>query len=84
METLGIFPPADQGLYITWMLVAALVYRSIYAVAGGYVTARLAPDQPIRHAIILGIIGMVASVLGAIAGWDLLLLLCLAPGWGAN
>jgi len=51
------------------MLVLALAYRSIYAVAGGYVTAMLAPNRPMRLAIILGIIGVVVSILGAIATW---------------
>jgi MFS family permease len=71
LERLGIFPPPEQGLFIVWMLLLALVYRSIYAVAGGYVTAMLAPDRPMRHAIILGIIGIVASIAGTIVGWDL-------------
>ena len=71
LESLGIFPPQDQGLFIPWMLLVALLYRSVYAVAGGYVTARLAPDRPLRHAIILGLIGVVVSILGTIVGWDL-------------
>lgn len=71
LETIGIFPPPDQGLYVPWMLMLALIYRSAYAVAGGYVASILAPDQPMRHAIILGIIGIVASIAGAIVGWDL-------------
>jgi hypothetical protein len=75
LEALGIFPPPDQGLFTPWMLVLALVYRSIYAVAGGYVTAFLAPNRPLRQAIILGIIGIAASILGAVVAWDL------SPHW---
>ena len=71
LESVGIFPPPDQGLFISWMLMLALVYRSVFAVAGGYVTARLAPIQPMRHVFLLGIIGVVASIFGTIAGWDL-------------
>jgi hypothetical protein len=71
LESLGVFPPQDQGLFIPWMLLVALLYRSVYAVAGGYVTAMLAPDRPLRHAIILGVIGVVVSLLGTIVGWDL-------------
>ena len=70
LETLEIFPPIGEGLFIPWMLILALAYRCIYAVAGGYITARLAPSQPIRHAIILGIIGIVLSIIGTIVGWD--------------
>jgi len=71
LETLGIFPSPDQGLFIPWMLMLALIYRSIYAVTGGYVTATLSPTRPMRHAIILGIIGIVASTFGAVVAWDL-------------
>lgn len=70
LESLGIFPPPDLGLFVTWMLVLALAYRSMYTVAGGYVTAKLAPNQPMRHAVILGIIGIVAGTLGTIANLD--------------
>ena len=71
LESLGIFTPPDQGFFTPWMLMLALIYRSIYAVAGGYVTAILAPNHPMRHAIILGLIGIVLSILGAIVAWDL-------------
>lgn len=70
LESLGIFTPPDQGFFTPWMLMLALVYRCIYAVAGGYVTAMLAPNRPMRLAIILGLIGIVASTLGAIVMWD--------------
>ncbi|MCX9025466.1 MAG: hypothetical protein OIN85_05150 [Candidatus Methanoperedens sp.] len=71
LETLGVFPPPVQGLFTTWMLMLALVYRCAYTVAGGYITAMLAPDRPMRHAITLGIIGIIAATLGAAAGWNL-------------
>ena len=71
LESLGIFPPIGQGLFITWMLVLALFYRIIYTIAGGYITASLAPNRPMRHVIILGIIGTVAGLLGVIVGWEL-------------
>jgi len=38
---------------------------------GGYVTARLAPDRPMRHVKILGTIGVVLSCVGVIVGWNL-------------
>lgn len=71
LEKLGIFPPATDGLFVTWMLVLALVYRSIYAVVGGYVTARLAPENPMKHVWILASIGTVMSVIGIFVGWNL-------------
>jgi hypothetical protein len=72
LEVAGIFPPATApGSYLPWMLAVALVYRSLYAVAGGYVTAALAPGRPMYHVIILGIIGLVFATLGAIANWNI-------------
>jgi hypothetical protein len=67
LEKLGIFPPPAQGFHITWMVVTATIYRSLYTIAGGYVTAALAPDPPMRYVWILGIIGLVISTLAAIA-----------------
>jgi uncharacterized membrane protein len=67
LEKLGIFTPPDQGFHTTWMVVTATIYRSIYTIAGGYVTAALAPDPPMRYVWILGLIGLVISTLAAIA-----------------
>jgi hypothetical protein len=75
LESLGIFPPIGQGFFITWMLVLAFVYRSVYTVAGGFVTAVLAPNRPLGHAIILGLVGIVAGTVGVVVAWDL------SPHW---
>ena len=66
LERLGVFPPPEQGFHITWMVVTATVYRSIYTVVGGYVTAALAPDPPMRYVIILGLIGLALGTIAAI------------------
>jgi len=66
LESLGIFTPPDQGFHTTWMVVTATIYRSIYSIAGGYITAALAPNPPMRYVMILGMIGTVAGVLAAI------------------
>ncbi len=72
LEAAGIFPPqSDPGAYTGFMLFWALVYRCVYTVAGGYVTAGLAPDRHMRHAVILGIIGTVAGTVGVIFSWNL-------------
>jgi hypothetical protein len=67
LEKLGIFTPPDQGFNITWMVVTATAYRSIYTVIGGYITAALAPEPRMRYVIILGVIGLVISTVAAIA-----------------
>ncbi len=77
LESLGIFTPPDQGFHTTWMVVTATVYRSIYSVAGGYITAALAPNQPMRYVLILGIIGTAAGTLAAIVTIPM----GIAPAW---
>ena len=67
LESLGIFTQPNEGFHTTWMVVTATIYRSIYTVVGGYITAALAPDPKMRYVVILGIIGVVAGTLGAIA-----------------
>lgn len=72
LEAIGVFSaPQEEGLFVTWMLALAFVYRTAYTILGGYVTALLAPQKPMKHAIILGLIGSVVGTLGAIAAWDL-------------
>jgi len=77
LESLGIFTPPSEGFHTTWMVVTATIYRSIFVIAGGYVTAALAPKPPMRYVLILGIIGIVMSTLGAIATIPL----GISPAW---
>lgn len=73
LENTGIFPSyADQmqnGSPV-WLLLTALIYRSIYTVLGGYVTALLAPTNPMKHIIILAILGTIGGIAGVFAGWQ--------------
>ena len=54
----------------TWFILGVTFYRLAYSVLGCYIAATLAPDKPMRHAMILGIIGVVLSTLGLIAMWE--------------
>jgi hypothetical protein len=67
LERLGVFPPPEQGFHVTWLVVTATIYRTIYTIAGGYITAALAPEPPMRYVIILGLIGLIVSTVAAIA-----------------
>jgi hypothetical protein len=44
-----------------------VVYGCLFAVAGGYVTAWLAPAQPLRHAMALGLIMAVLAIITGLA-----------------
>jgi hypothetical protein len=63
LESLGIYPPPSEGLWDTWKLLLAVGYRTVYNIGGGYVTASLAPSKPMMHVVILGLIGLVMSVI---------------------
>jgi hypothetical protein len=67
MHDLGVFPPKEEPMRDVSDNLLALGYRSVYAVLGAYVAARMAPEAPMRHALILGGIGMVPGVLGVVA-----------------
>lgn len=72
LEKSSIFPStSEHGLFVTWMLVLAFAYRSVYAVLGGYVTAILSPNNPSRHVMVLGILGTLGGIAGVVAGWNL-------------
>jgi hypothetical protein len=67
LHWLDIYPPWGQPMHDTLLNAVALSYRCVYTVVGGYVTARLAPNNPLRHALILGGIGMALTALGGIS-----------------
>src|ERR1041385_2917953 len=72
LEKLSIFPPlSEPQAYTPLLLFFALLYRCIYTVVGGYVTAKLAPDRPMRHVIILGGLGIIAGTIGVVYAWNL-------------
>lgn len=57
------------------LLLFTLAYVGVYAVAGCYLAARLAPSRPMRHAMILGVLGLAFNIAGTIAAWNT------APAW---
>lgn len=69
LHATGVFPALGQRMADSLFLLAT-DYRIVYGVAGCYITARLAPDRPMRHALALGVVGLVVSIAGAVAMWD--------------
>jgi hypothetical protein len=58
-----------EGAWDDGMLTVAFIYRSLAGVCGGFVAAALAPEKPMVHAIVLGVIGLCLSTLGAVVMW---------------
>lgn len=65
LHVLQVYPPWNEPMFDPRLNLLALAYRSIYTVLGGYISARMAPHNPMRHAFALGIIGLVAGSVGA-------------------
>jgi surface polysaccharide O-acyltransferase-like enzyme len=78
LHSLGVYPPWGQPMYATGLNLLALSYRIVYAIIGSYIAARLAPRSPMRHALILGVIGVVLSSLGAITA---ITMVDVGPAW---
>jgi hypothetical protein len=70
LHVFQVYPPWGQPMWGTGLNLLALAYRCVYAVVGCYIAARLAPHAPMRHALALGVVGLVVSVAGTIAMWD--------------
>jgi hypothetical protein len=70
MHATGVFPPPGAPPMSGVLFLFAFAYRFVFDVAGCWLTARLAPRRPMRHAMVLGSIGFVLSIAGALAMWD--------------
>jgi len=70
MHAAGIFPPVGAPPMSGALFLLAFAYRLVFDVAGCWLTARLAPARPMRHALVLGAIGFVLSIAGAAAMWN--------------
>jgi hypothetical protein len=70
LHATGVYPPWGEPIGDGLSLLAT-AYRVVITIAGGYLTARLAPSRPLAHAVALGIVGIVAAAAGAAATWNI-------------
>jgi Na+/citrate or Na+/malate symporter len=70
LRAAGIFP-ASGGTMSDGLFALATAYRTVYGVLSCYITARLAPSRPMFHALALGTIGFVLSIVGAAVTWNM-------------
>lgn len=76
LESASVLPKGN--LFVgTGLILIVLAYRAVFSFIGCYLTAKLAPHKPMKHALILGLIGLVLSFVGAIVAADL------GPAWYA-
>jgi hypothetical protein len=76
LHATAVFPPLGEPIDDRLSLIATS-YRVIIGIAAGYLTAKLAPSNSMKHAMILGIIGTVLGTLGVVASWGSKL----GPAW---
>ena len=69
LHATGIFPPMGQPMNSS-LFTLATIYRTIYSIFGAYLTARLAPASPMKHALTLGAVGTVLALIGLLATWN--------------
>jgi MFS-type transporter involved in bile tolerance (Atg22 family) len=69
LRTTGIYPPWGQPMSDSQFALAT-VYRSVFAVAGSFISAQLAPVKPMNHAVALGVLGFIIALVGAVATWN--------------
>lgn len=76
LHMIGIYPPLGEPMDDRLALLAT-AYRIVISVAGAWLTAWLAPNAPMRHAMALGYVGVLLGLVGLAATWDK----GLAPLW---
>ena len=64
------FAPAPGQRMSDGALVVAFLYRTVFAILGSYLTARLAPHSPMLHAMIGGLIGLCLGTVGVLVTWN--------------
>ena len=69
LHVVHVFPGMNVPLTDGLALLASS-YRFVISIAGAYLTARLAPDQPMRHAMLLGYVGVGLGLAGLVATWN--------------
>lgn len=67
LHLLRVYPPWKEPMWDPKLNALALSYRLLFDTFGSYITAKLAPRAPLKHAVIGGFIGLVLSLGGVAA-----------------
>jgi hypothetical protein len=65
----GFFPATGEPLTDAQSAVATS-YRIVISIVGAWLTAWLAPANPMKHALILGVVGTVLGLVGVALTWN--------------
>jgi hypothetical protein len=78
LESIGVLPKGNLWVG-PGLILLVIAYRAVFSLIGCYITALLAPHSPMKHALALGIVGVLLSTAGAIATANM----NLGPSWYA-
>jgi hypothetical protein len=78
LHVVGVYPPWGEPMYDPGLNLLALSYRTLYTILGGYITAALAPHTPMRHVMVVAVLGFLTGTAGAIAA---IRMADLGPNW---
>lgn len=71
LHEIAVFPPWGASMVgYDWALGLATAYRTVYGIAASYLIARLAPNRPMQHALVGGLVGLAVSIVGAALTWN--------------
>lgn len=69
LHVTGVYPSDGTPLSDSLSAVAT-AYRVAIGVGAAWLTARLAPNKPMLHALVGGAIGAVVALIGAVVTWN--------------
>jgi hypothetical protein len=71
LHVIRVFPPWGASMVgFDGALLLATIYRTVYGIGASYIIARLAPDRPMQHALVGGVVGLAVSIVGAAVTWN--------------
>jgi hypothetical protein len=76
LHVVHVFPAMNQPI-TDGLAMLATAYRVVISIGGAWLTARLAPANPMKHALILGVVGTVFGLAGVVKTWNM----GLGPHW---
>ena len=93
VEATHILPAVGQPLNDAQSAIST-AYRTVYSILSSFVVARLAPYNPMGHALAGAAIGMILAIVGVVATWNqnlgphwypiALVVLALPTGWAGG
>lgn len=69
LHVVGVYPPMNQPL-TDGLAVLATAYRIPISIGAVWLTARLAPERPLQHALVLGPVGTAFGLISVVATWN--------------